>query len=55
MDNVRLGNFTSPRPRRFEGRSLGEISRSRDADVVDTMCDLLTEEDLGVNEVAPGP
>ncbi len=55
MDYVRLGNFTSPSLRRFEGLTLGEISRSLKADVVDTMCDLLIEEDLGVNEVAPGP
>jgi N-acyl-D-amino-acid deacylase len=55
MDHVRLGNFTSADLRKYEGLTLGEIIRHHGGDAVDVFCELLVEERLGVNEVAPGP
>ena len=53
-----LTNFRVPHNRVFEGRSVAEISVLRgDADPIDTVCDLLVEEDLRlsfVNEGAEG-
>ena len=54
-DDVRLGAFTRPELLRWEGRSLGEVVRDRNGDLVDVLCDLLLEEDLRVNQVTPGP
>jgi len=55
LDHVRLGNFTQPSLREFEGRILGELVRARAEDAVDVLCDLLVAENLGLNEVSPGP
>ncbi len=53
---VRVGHFRTSANRRWESMLVTEISRVRgDADVVDTLCDLLIEEDLGITEVHPGP
>jgi N-acyl-D-amino-acid deacylase len=54
-DDVRLGAFARPELLRWEGRSLGEVVRDRNAEFVDVLCDLLLEEDLRINEVTPGP
>jgi N-acyl-D-amino-acid deacylase len=54
-DDVRLGAFARPELLRWEGRSLGDVVRDRNADFVDVLCDLLLEEDLRINEVTPGP
>jgi N-acyl-D-amino-acid deacylase len=55
FDHIRVGAFSSPGNVRYEGRRLGEIARERGQRVLDTVCDLLVDEGLGVNEVAPGP
>jgi N-acyl-D-amino-acid deacylase len=55
LRDVRLGAFSRPENLRLEARTLGEVIDERDADSVDVLCDLLLEEDLGVNEVTPGP
>lgn len=54
-DDVRLGAFTRPDLLQWEGRTLGELIAERGQDPVDVLCDLLLEEDLGVNQVTPGP
>ncbi len=54
-DDVRLGAFTRPELMRWEGRTLGDVIADRGEDPVDTLCDLLLDEDLRVNEVTPGP
>jgi N-acyl-D-amino-acid deacylase len=54
-DDVRLGAFTRPDLLRWESHTLGEVIAERGEDPVDVLCDLLLEEDLGVNQVTPGP
>jgi N-acyl-D-amino-acid deacylase len=54
-DTTRLGAFTRPEHAAWEGRTLGDVMRETDRDVVDTICDLLLSEDLGVSQVTPGP
>jgi N-acyl-D-amino-acid deacylase len=53
--DVRLGYFASPDNLRWEGRTLGEVMDERGVDAVDTICDLLLDEDLRVNQVTTGP
>ena len=53
--DVRLGAFHSAANQRWEGRTLEEVSREIDRDPIDTLCDLLLEEDLRLNQVTPGP
>jgi len=55
LHDVRLGVLTTPANLRWEGRTLGELVAETGRDPVDAICDLLLEEDLRVNEVAPGP
>lgn len=55
LEHVRVGNFTKPELQRYESLHLGEVIRSRGGDAVDVLCDLMIAEDLGLNEVAPGP
>ena len=55
LDHVWVGNFTKPELLRYEGLYLGEVIRSQGGDPVDVLCDLMIAEDLGVNDVAPGP
>jgi N-acyl-D-amino-acid deacylase len=52
---IRLGGFTNPNHRDYEGLTLGEVGAVRDADLVEVLCDLLLAEDLRVNQVTPGP
>jgi N-acyl-D-amino-acid deacylase len=54
-DALRLGAFTRPEHLAWEGRTLGDVMRDTGRDPVDTICDLLIAEDLGVNQVTPGP
>ena len=54
-DDVRLGAFKNVEYLRWEGRTLGDVIADRDEDPVDVLCDLLLAEDLGLNQVTPGP
>jgi len=53
--DVRLGYFATPANLRWEGRSLADVMTERGTDAVDTICDLLLEEELRVNQVTSGP
>jgi N-acyl-D-amino-acid deacylase len=53
--DVRLGAFHSAANQPWEGRTLEEVSREIDRDPIETLCDLLLEEDLRLNQVTPGP
>jgi N-acyl-D-amino-acid deacylase len=52
---IRLGHFRDPDNAQFEGATLAEVMEARQQHPADAMIDLLISEDLGVNEVAPGP
>jgi N-acyl-D-amino-acid deacylase len=53
--DVRLGYFATTANLRWEGRTLADVMTDRGVDAVDTICDLLLEEDLRVNQVTTGP
>ncbi len=53
--DLRLGAFTRPEHARWESRTLADVMTDTGKDPVDAICDLLLAEDLGVNQVAPGP
>ncbi len=53
--DVRLGYFATPANLRWEGRTLAEVMAERGSDAVDTICDMLLEEDLRVGQVTSGP
>jgi N-acyl-D-amino-acid deacylase len=53
--DVRLGYFATPANLRWEGRTLADVMAERGSDAVDTICDLLLEEDLRVGQVTSGP
>lgn len=53
--DVRLGAFTRPANLRWESMTVADVMRERGADAVDVICDLLLDEDLGVNQVTGGP
>ncbi|MED5404616.1 MAG: D-aminoacylase [Chloroflexota bacterium] len=53
--DLMLTNFKQPDNRRFEGKSLAETADKMGKGVVDTICDLLLEENLGISYVSPGP
>ena len=53
--DVRLGYFAAPHNLHWEGRSLADVMTERGTDAVDTICDLLLEENLRVNQVTSGP
>jgi N-acyl-D-amino-acid deacylase len=55
LRDIRVGYLHRPENLRWEGRTLGEIFDETGSDPVDALCDLLLAEDLGVNEVTPGP
>lgn len=52
---VRLGNFERASNLVYENLTVQEVADRRGQDVVDTVFDLLVEEDLGITEVHPGP
>ena len=53
--DIRLGAFRRPENLHCEGRTLGQVCADDGSDMVDTMCELLLSEGLGVNQVTPGP
>jgi N-acyl-D-amino-acid deacylase len=53
--DVRLGAFTRPDNLRWESRSLADVMDDTGSDAVDTICDLLLSENLGVAQVTTGP
>jgi N-acyl-D-amino-acid deacylase len=53
--DVRLGAFTRPDNARWESRTLAEVMDETGRDAVDSICDLLLAENLGVAQVTSGP
>ncbi|HEY7738378.1 MAG TPA: amidohydrolase family protein [Candidatus Limnocylindria bacterium] len=53
--DVRMGAFAAPANEPWEGRTVAEASAELGRDPVDVVCDLLLAEDLGINQVTPGP
>jgi N-acyl-D-amino-acid deacylase len=53
--DVRLGHFRRPDLLRWEARTLADVMEETGRDAVDTICDLLLAEDLGINQVTSGP
>ncbi|MEO8510854.1 MAG: D-aminoacylase [Chloroflexota bacterium] len=53
--DVRLGAFTRPENLRWESMTVADVMRERGVDAVDVICDLLLDENLGVNQVTAGP
>jgi N-acyl-D-amino-acid deacylase len=53
--DLRLGNFRRPDLLRWEARTLADVIEETGRDAVDTICDLLLAEDLGINQVTSGP
>lgn len=53
--DVRLGALTADANAAYEGRPLADLMTDRGIDAVDAICDLLLDEDLGVNQVTSGP
>jgi N-acyl-D-amino-acid deacylase len=53
--DIRLGAFANPENLRWEGATLDEVCHETGRDPVDALCDLLIGEDLGINQVTPGP
>ncbi|MEO8252120.1 MAG: amidohydrolase family protein, partial [Chloroflexota bacterium] len=53
--DLRLGAFTHPDQLRWESLTLAEVMRETGRDAVDTICDLLLAENLGVAQVTSGP
>jgi N-acyl-D-amino-acid deacylase len=52
---IHLGYFANPQNQQYEGVSIADVAASRDQHPADTVCDLLVDEDLRVNQVAAGP
>ncbi len=55
LADIRLGYFARPENVRWEARTLGDVARELDGDIVDVLCDLLLAEGLRINQVTPGP
>jgi N-acyl-D-amino-acid deacylase len=53
--DVRLGGFTRRELLHWESRTVADVMDDMALDAVDTICDLLLLEDLGVNQVTSGP
>ncbi len=53
--DVRLGAFTLPDLIRWESRTLADYMAETGTDAVDSICDLLLAESLGVAQVTSGP
>jgi N-acyl-D-amino-acid deacylase len=53
--DLRLGNFKRPDLLRWEAATLADYVNETGQDPVDAICDLLLQEDLGVNQVTSGP
>jgi N-acyl-D-amino-acid deacylase len=53
--DLRLGAFTRPDNMAWESRTLADVMHETGRDAVDSMCDLLLTENLGVAQVTSGP
>ena len=53
--DLRLGAFARPAQLPWESRTLADVMKETGRDAVDTICDLLLAEDLGVAQVTSGP
>jgi N-acyl-D-amino-acid deacylase len=53
--DLRLGAFSHPDNLRWESRTLAHVMDETGRDSIDTICDLLLTEDLGVAQVTSGP
>jgi len=53
--DLRLGAFTQPDNLRWESRTLADVMDETGRDAVDTICDMLLTENLGVAQVTSGP
>ena len=53
--DLRLGAFNQPENLQWESDTLADVMRETGRDAVDTMCDLLLSEGLGVAQVTSGP
>ncbi len=53
--DLRLGAFSAPDNLRWESRTLAQVVEETGRDPIDTICDLLLSEDLGVAQVTSGP
>ena len=53
--DLRLGAFSRPENLRWESRTLADVMEETGRDAVDTMCDLLLSENLGISQVTSGP
>ena len=54
-DDIRLAAFVHPENTQWESRTLADVMRETGRDAVDTICDLLLAENLGVAQVTSGP
>jgi N-acyl-D-amino-acid deacylase len=55
LRDIRIGYLRRSENLRWEGHTLGELIDDAGTDPVDALCDLLLAEDLGPNEITPGP
>ena len=55
LRDIRIGYLHLPENLQWEGRTLGDLIDATGKDPVDTLCDLLLDEDLSPNEVTTGP
>jgi N-acyl-D-amino-acid deacylase len=46
-----VANFSKPRYKRFEGKSIAQIAEALGKSVIDTLCDLLLDEDLNLVQI----
>jgi len=53
--DVRLGAFRRPANLRWESRTVADVMADTGHDALDVICDLLLDEDLGINQVTSGP
>ena len=53
--SIRIGYLSQPHNLALEGRTLGQVVEDRQEHLADVLCDILIDEDLSTNEVAPGP
>jgi N-acyl-D-amino-acid deacylase len=46
-----VGNFSLARYKRFEGKSVAEIAGALDKSIIDTLCDILLDENLNLTQI----
>jgi N-acyl-D-amino-acid deacylase len=54
-NHLRVGYFSKPENKEYEGRTIAEIAKLRQQTPADAICELLLSEDLRLNEVAASP